>query len=145
MMMKIFGAVLIVSSGYILGRIRTLRWKQRLKALKELHDLILEYSGALAEFRLSFRDFLSDQGTMGRKILDGEGMDGLAEEDQVNLNDMIRMMKTTSFQEALSACRTYLSNQEILIQKIEEEVGSSGKAFPLVTGAFGFLVAVFLF
>ena len=143
--MKIFGAALIVSGGYLLGRLRVVQWNRRLNVLGDIHELFKKYSAALAEYRLSPKDYFSEQGTLGIKILNGESIEGLCSEDQDQINKLVGRMKKESYQEVLAACRSYMCDQEILIKKIKEETGSSGKAMPLVTGAIGFLIAVFLF
>ena len=71
MMMKIFGAVLIVSGGYLIGKIRTLQWSRRLNALTEIAELFREFDRNLREYRVSLMDSLQGKGELADAILSG--------------------------------------------------------------------------
>lgn len=145
MMMKIIGAALIVSGGYLLGWIRIHQWNIRLRNLKKVCELFECYLGELSEYRTSMKDFFSNQGDLGRELLGSDSIAGLSAEDLQRARACMERMKRENYQESLRIVRNYIDQLKALIKALEEEAGSSGKALPLVTGVIGFLIAVFLF
>lgn len=145
MMMKIIGAALIVSGGYLLGKIRILQWNRRIKSLNEICGLFQRYLNDLSEYRASADEFFSKHGSLGKSILKAESIEGFTTEDFERLRSCTDRLKHENYQSSLSIVRQYIEQQKSLIKALEEETASSGKALPLVTGAIGLLVAVFLF
>ncbi|MBQ7094961.1 MAG: hypothetical protein IJN80_00700 [Clostridia bacterium] len=145
MMMKIIGAALIVSGGYLLGRIRIHQWNIRLKNLKRVCELFECYLGELSEYRTSVEEFFSNQGNFGKELLGDDSIMGLTAEDLQRARGCMERLKRENYQESLRIVRKYIDQLKALIKALEEEAGSSGKALPLVTGVIGFLIAVFLF
>ncbi len=145
MMMKIFGAVLIVSGGYLIGKIRTLQWSRRLNALTEIAELFREFDRNLREYRVSLMDSLQGKGELADAILSGTPIKGLLHEDHRKLESTVCQLKIGSYQESVAVSAAFLTYLDGTIRTLQEETVSSGKALPLVTGAIGLLIAVFLF
>lgn len=145
MMMKIFGAVLIISGGYLIGRVRTLQWNRRLKALNEVAELFREFDRSLREYRLSLSEALQNKGETADCILAGKPVRGLQAEDIRRLESTACQLRIGSFQDSVAVNHAFLTYLESTITTLQEEIASSGKALPLVTGAIGLLIAVFLF
>ncbi len=142
---KIFGALMIISGGYLLGWVRSHQQKRRLGALKKLYSIAKNYEGNLSEYRDSALDYFESQGSFIQKLLMGEPQEGLLKEDSERFCSLINSLKKAAYQEALEQVRKYILDLAALISAMEEEGKTAGKALPLVTGAIGFLVAVFLF
>ena len=136
---------MIVSGGYLLGRVRTVQQKRRVSALKALHSDFEGYENALSEYRSSAEEYFEKLGESGQKICAAEPISGLTTEDMQRLKDLLQRLKKENYFDALELVRQYLSALSASISALEEEVKTAGKALPLVTGAIGFLVAVFLF
>ncbi len=145
MMMKIFGAVLIVSGGYLLGKVRTSQWERRLRLLLMARALFEDYRRDLCEYRRPLADCFCGKGELADKILAGEPIKGLLNEDQMKIQAVVRQLKNSSFQQSIDAVRVFLNELDGTIKKIQEDTASQGKALPLVTGAIGLLIAVLLF
>lgn len=145
MMMKIFGAALIVSGGYLLGRLRTKQWEKRLKALQDVQNLFTEFDRGLREYRRSINEFLKDKGPLADEILNDRLIKDLIHEDQEKLSATVCRYRTGSFQESVEAGKEFLAYLDRTVAKIQEDIATSGKALPLVTGAIGLLVSVLLF
>ncbi len=145
MMMKIIGAVLIVSGGYLLGWIRIHQWNIRLRTLKKVCGLFECYLSDLSEYRTSVEEFFSNQEVFGQKLLGSDPIAGLTAEDLQRARECLNRLKRENYQESLRIVRKYIDQLKALIKALEEEAASSGKALPLVTGVIGFLIAVFLF
>lgn len=145
MMMKIFGAVLIVSGGYLIGKLRTVQWQRRLKALCEIRELLVQYDRDLREFRRSVSDSLGNKGELAESLLENRPIKGLLQEDQSRLEMAFHCFKHGSFRESQEVSSEMLAYLEHVIKKMQEDIASSGKALPLVTGAIGLLIAVLLF
>ena len=145
MMMKIFGAVLIVSGGYLLGRVRTLQQNKRIKSLRKIRDGFEGFERKLSEYRVSAMEYFEKYGPLGEKICGDLPINGLILADRERLSILMETLKKSNYQDALENVRNYLKESSSLIKALEEEAESGGKALPLVTGTIGFLVAVFLF
>ena len=145
MMMKIFGAALIVSGGYLLGKVRTFQWERRLRLLMMVQTLFKDYQRGLQEYRRSMNDCFEGKGELAEKILAGQPIKGLLHEDQIKIQKVVCQLKSSSFQQSIDAGRTFLNELEGTIKKIREDTASQGKALPLVTGSIGLLIAVLLF
>ncbi|MBQ8894251.1 MAG: hypothetical protein IJ043_07575 [Clostridia bacterium] len=145
MMMKIFGAVLIVSGGYAIGRIRTHQWEKRLRVLTEIKCLFEDYDRDLREFRRSIEDCFSSKGELAENLLYNRPIKGLLQEDMTRLETSVCRFKSGSFRDSLETNTELLEYLGHTVKKMQEDLASSGKALPLVTGAIGLLIAVLLF
>lgn len=145
MMMKIFGAVLIVSGGYLLGKVHTVQSQKRLKLLQEIYALFELYHREMKQYRRSLNDCFANKGEIAERVLREEPIKGLWNEDQLKIFSVVRKIKNSSFQDSIEVCNTFLSELKNTIKKMQEDIASQGKALPLVTGAIGLLIAVLLF
>ncbi len=145
MMVKNFGAALIVSGGYFIGWVRVRQWKQRLDLLKKVDALIRSYLDELKRNRRSLQDSLSDDDSTSQFILSGGVHKALLKEDQVLIGNLVDSLKNSSYQQSIVLVEEFLITLEKTIEKLQEEAASQGKALPLVTGAIGFLIAVLLY
>lgn len=145
MMVKNFGAALIVSGGYFIGWVRVRQWKQRLDLLKKVDALIRSYLDELKRNRRSLQDSLSDDDSTSQFILSGGVHKALLKEDQVLIGNLVNSLKNSSYQQSIVLVEEFLITLEKTIEKLQEEAASQGKALPLVTGAIGFLIAVLLY
>ena len=139
--MKIFGVVLIVSGGYLIGMIRTNRSKHRYEILKSIHALFAEFNGELREYRRSWAEFEENHSELSELLRECESMG----EDWADIEAAIRKLQVGTFRESIEVSNTLLERLRNQVEKIEEEIGTTGRAFPLVTGAIALLVSVLLF
>lgn len=144
MMMKNFGAVLIVSGGYFIGWVRVRQWRQRLILLEKIFALMTSYSADLKKYRRTLEECLGDE-PIGEIILSGGTHKSLLKEDQALIKEFIGQLKKSSYRESMALADDFLNTLEKTIKKLREETASQGKALPLVTGAIGFLIAVLLY
>jgi hypothetical protein len=145
MMMKLFGAALIVSGGYLLGKFKTSQWNKRLKLLREVQDLFTSFDRSMREYRQSINEFLKDRGLLANDILNDQPIKGLLQEDQQKLTAAVCCYRTGSYRESIEVGSEFLAYLNHAIVKTQEDITTSGKAIPLVTGAIGLLVSVLLF
>ena len=144
-MMRIFGAVLIVSGGYTVGWIRVRRMQRRLAILSEIHLAIKGYSSALKKERRSLEESLAQYETVSEILLNGKDHPDLSAEDKEMMRIFADRLKAASYQQALLVVDEFLGRLKDLTNKLQEVTASQGKAFPLLTGAIGFLIAVLLY
>ncbi len=145
MMMKIIGAVLIVSGGYFIGKVSTIQRRNRLVALRETEGLFRLYEQQMREYRKSLEEVLSGQGFLAEQILKGEAVKGFLSEDLKRLESTVSQLKMGTYSESMEANDSFLNYLTSVINQLEEETSTMGKAIPLVAGAIGLLVAVLLF
>ena len=145
MMMKIIGAVLIVSGGYFIGKVSTIQRRNRLVALRETEGLFRLYEQQMREYRKSLDEVLSGQGPLAEQILKGEAVKGFLSEDLKRLESTVSQLKMGTYSESMEANDSFLNYLTSVINQLEEETSTIGKAIPLVAGAIGLLVAVLLF
>ena len=146
MMMKTFGAVLIVSRGYLIGRIRVAQEAGRLKALRAVETLFKEYDSDLRRYRRSLSESLKGKGGIAEAILEGAPIKDLRKEEQLRLNSAVNQLQNNaSFQESLEISGEFLHWLESAASKLEEDHASQKKALPLLTAAIGLLIAVLLY
>ncbi len=143
MMMKIFGAVLIVSAGFLTGKLYASREEVRLKKLKEVYSASSEFFNQLRKNRLSLRE--SHEGAALCSAVDGEAANSLVVEDLKMIKEWITFLETASFRESVSATEIYLERLKRLIEDAEKSIESKGKALPMVTTAIALLAAVVLY
>ena len=143
--MKIFGAVLIVSGGFFIGKIWVSKWSLRLKVLTEITELFRSFDTELRELRRSPEDVLRGKGELAERILNHQPIKGLNQQDSEQLEGHIGRLRADSFQEAVAANRDYVAQLDKTVEKLQQDEASAGKAFPLVTGAIGVIIAVMLF
>lgn len=143
--MKIFGAALIVSGGYVLGRIPGLQNKRRAMALQEVIKVFQEYKHDLAEYRLSLDESLSKSGGLGLDLLKGCEIRGLQSEDRSLVDETIIRLKNGSYRESTEWVNILLDRLTQTVDKLKETENTTGKALPLVTSVIGLLIAVLLF
>lgn len=141
MMTKIFGAVLIVSGGYFLGRMRTSQMVSRRRILHQLNRMFSDFDSQLREYRRSWKEFLEDNQAL-HDLLEHKL---LLSEERVEINRFIEKIQAAPFRESVEVSSSILSYLKHQCEKIEEDIATTGKALPLVTGAIGLLVAVLLF
>lgn len=139
-MTKIFGAVLIVSGGYLLGKVRTVQWEKRYKRIKETEKIFRDFEGELREYRQSWSEFTARHG-----ILLNIDSKELQAEDRAEFDCAIRKIQVASYRESMEICAALLEYLEHCSKKLEEDIATTGKALPLVGGAIGLLVSVLLF
>ncbi len=145
MMMKIIGAVLIVSGGYLIGKVRTLQWSKRLKILTEVQQLFSDFDRDLREKRIALAESLQNKGETAAAILSGTPVKGLVSEDVHRLESTVCQLKMGSYQDSIAVSGSFLKYLDGTIRTLREETASAGKALPIVTGAIGLLIALFLF
>ena len=144
-MMKIFGAVLIVSGGFLVGKVRAVQWEQRLKAIETVTELFRAFDSELRERRRSPEEFFRGKGEVAEQILDHQPIKGMNQEDRQQLEEVLAQLRTGSFRESIAANEAYRIHLEKTIEKVREEAASSAKALPLVTASIGLVAAVMLF
>ena len=144
MMMKIFGAALIISGGFFLGKGVSDHWKKRLEVINGLYDIFSSFDLKLRKERISPDDFFSNQGELGAKILACDAMEGIKADEMKCLRRHLECLRKNSHREAVVANETYIAQLKQTVEKIKEEVDSSGKAFPLMSVAGGILLVVIL-
>ena len=144
MMTKIFGALLIVSGGYAMGRVACLNKKNRLTALKELDRLFQLFGNALREYRSTLEETFRQEGEIAQQILSGDLVKGLSQQDIQYLESTVSQLKMGTYRESVEANDAFLNYLGSAIKCLEEDAATTGKALPLVTGAVGLLVAVLL-
>lgn len=145
MMMKIFGAALIVSGGYLLGRIPSIQNKKRCALLQEITTLFQTFKHDLTEYRLSIRESFSKGGTMGEELLKGCDIQGLQKEDRTIINTALDQIKNASYRESIECVDSLLKKLMLLTDELLSKEKTTGKALPLVTGVIGLLIAILLF
>ena len=136
---------MIVSSGYLLGKVRTDQWKKRVKALLILQELFKDFDQELRSYRKTIQESFAEKGEIAKNVLSDIPISGLVEEDRMKLHTAILNIKNSSFRESVAANQDLLNYLEHTIKKLQEDTASSGKALPIVTGAIGLLIAVLLF
>ena len=142
--MKIFGAVLIVSGGFLIGRIKTAGLLLRLKVLCEISELFHSFDSELRTFRRSPSEFLKDGSPLAKQIFDHQPIKGLSREDNELLQGHLCQLQTGTYREAISANQVFLDHLDGTVKKLQQENASMGKALPLVTGTVGLFIAVML-
>lgn len=145
MMMKIFGAALIVSGGYLLGRIPGIQNKKRYALLQEITTLFQTFKHDLTEYRLSIRESFSKGGMMGEELLKGCDIQGLQKEDRTMINTALDQIKNASYRESIECVNSLLNKLMLLTDELLSKEKTTGKALPLVTGVIGLLIAILLF
>ena len=141
MMMKIFGAVLIVSGGYLLGKVRSRQLADRQQVLRRIELYFKKFDAELREYRRSLHEF-SDHNVELLKITKHKL---LLTEERFEIEEAIKKIEVSSFRESMEVSSELLRYLASQINKVEEDVATTGKALPIVTGAIGLLVAVLLF
>lgn len=129
----------------MIGKLRTVQWQRRLKALQEIQELLAHYDRDLRDLRKSVFDSLANKGELAESLLENRPIKGLLQEDQGKLEMAFNCFKHGSFRESQEASGEILAYLDHAIKKMQEDIASSGKALPLVTGAIGLLIAVLLF
>lgn len=129
----------------MIGKLRTVQWQKRLNILEELRRLLSGYDRDLRDYRRSIRESLAGKGELAEALLENRPVKGLLKEDQAKLEGAINCFKAGSFRESLEISTELLAYLDHAIKKVQEDIASSGKALPLVTGAIGLLIAVLLF
>ena len=99
----------------------------------------------LRELRRSPEDVLRGKGELAERILNHQPIKGLNQQDSEQLEGHIGRLRADSFQEAVAANRDYVAQLDKTVEKLQQDEASAGKAFPLVTGAIGVIIAVMLF
>ncbi len=145
MMTKIFGAVLIVSGGYLLGRVPGYQNIKRIKAIAEIINVFQRYKHDLTEYRLPLQESFKNQGGIALEILNGCQINGLQSEDRSMIESAIDQLKNASYRESLDCVDAMLKAMTQSVEKLKASQETTGKALPLVTGVIGLLVAVLLF
>lgn len=144
-MMKIFGAALIVSSGYLVGLLRTNYLKKQGVLLADLRALLGEYDRDLRNSRRSFAESLEGKGELAEELLRNGFINDLRIYDQSELKTLISQLKTGAYDDARQFLNKTLSSLDEAHKKLKGEIATIGKNLPLITGAAGVLVAVLLF
>ncbi|MBQ7936062.1 MAG: hypothetical protein IJ333_06910, partial [Clostridia bacterium] len=96
MMMKIFGAVLIVSGGFLMGKVRAVRLEQRLTALETVENLFRSFDTELRELRRSPEEFFRGKGEVAENILERRPIKGLLQEDLQQLEGVLGQLRAGS-------------------------------------------------
>ena len=143
--MKIFGAVLIVSGGFLFGKVMSNQWEQCLSATDTLLTLFMDFDRKLRENRVTPEEFFAQQGELGEAILGNRPIAGLTQNDQEKLAQHLMSLRGSSFIESVKANEEFLKYLISTVDQLKERTNTSGKAVPLVSGAAGLLVAVMLF
>jgi hypothetical protein len=143
--MKVFGAALIVSGGYLLGRIPGYQNKKRYMTLKEIINVFQSYKHDLAEYRLSIDESFSKSGGIAMELLKGCEIRGLHSEDRNLIDESILRLKNGSYRESTECVSLLLDKLVQTVDKLKENESTTGKALPLVTSVIGLLIAVLLF
>ena len=138
--MKIFGAVLIVSGGYLLGKIRTIQWEKRYKKIKGIEETLSDFEGELREYRRSWSEYTNRRG-----ISPNLDLEELQAEERETLEEALQRMQVATFRDSIEICTSALNYLQHCSKKLEEDITTTGKALPLVTGAIGLLVSILLF
>ena len=141
MMTKIFGVVLIVSGGYFIGKLRTNHSKNRYENLKSIQTLFGEFNVELREYRRSWGEFEETHSAVSKSLKECE----LMGEEWLDIEETIRKLQVGSFRESLEVSNALLERLNRRVKEMEEEIETTGRAFPLVTGAIALLVSVLLF
>lgn len=144
MMMKIFGAVLIISGGFFIGKGISVRWSKRLKALNLLREMFAEFDLNLRKDRVSPDEFFLKQGEFGTQILKCNSIDGMNDEDREQLSKHLDCLRKNSYRESIDANEQFLNLLKEKVERIKGETETSGKAVPLITAAAGILMVVIL-
>ncbi len=145
MMMKIFGAVLIISGGFFAGHLKASEQKRRRIALAEIYRLMECYYFDLKKYRKTMRESLQGSGEMAQLLLEDKPIKGLFETDYAVFRQLNAQLKTASYQQSIVLLEKFLHSLQLNIQKLQEESGSQEKALPLITGMVGFLITVLIF
>ena len=145
MMTRIFGAVLIVSGGFLIGKVCVFQSENRLKILAEIYALIEEYFMQLKQYRRSIAETIKDRGVIAEMLLSGDYPTALTSEDRKSLSDFLNALNSDSYQRTIEVTAQFLQKLQTDINKLKEESASQWKAIPLVTASIGFLIAVLLF
>lgn len=143
--MKIFGAVLIISGGYLAGRLKVAGKKQRVKSLKELNRLTQQYFFDLKEYRKTMEESFRSAGSIANQLMEDKPIPGLMEEDLALFRQLKTQVRTASYEQSVAVVEEFLQSIRVKVKKIEEDSGSQEKALPLITGTVGFLVTVLMF
>ncbi len=145
MMMKIFGAVLIVSGGFLIGKIRADQMMMRLCVLSDLAELFCCFDRELREQRRSINEVFSEKGILALQILERQPIQGLNHKEQQRLTEHLDCLRTASYRESLDKNKAFIAQLQEMIEALKREHSSGGKALPLVTSTIGLFVAVMLF
>ena len=141
MMMRIFGAALIVSGGYLFGLVRANKLKCRYRVMKKLEECFREFDGQLREYRRSLQEYSEIKPEWNALI----GHDILTAEERERISTSVKMIQVGSFRESLEASGELLRFLDQQRKGAENDAATTGKALPLVMAAIGLLVAVLLF
>ncbi len=145
MMMKIFGAALIVSGGFFIGKLHNKLARQRLEALTQVQELFEAFYAQLRDFRRGADDFFVQYGGVGKKLCSGEEIVGLRDVDQSQLNGVLCQVRSASYQESLGAVADYCNRLEQQIKSLREELQTTGRAISVMSCAAALLMAIVLF
>lgn len=145
MMMKIFGVALIVSGGFLIGKLRSDHMASHLSAISGMAALFREFDGKLREHRCSFEDAFLNKSDLAMRILEQRPIDGLSKTEEEHLAEHLAVLKTASYREALEANQAFITQLDELEEVLIREQASAGKALPMVTATIGLFIAVMLF
>ncbi len=136
---------MIVSGGYLLGRIPGCQNKKRCKAIEEVIKLFQSFKHDLTEYRLSMQESFSKKGGVALELLNGCEIKGLLGEDQRLIEDAIQRLKNGSYRESTECVKALIDALNQTAENLKASEKTVGKALPLVTSIIGFLIAVLLF
>ena len=136
---------MIVSGGYLLGRIPGYQNKKRSMALQEIIKAFQGYKHDLTEYRLSLDESFSKSGGIGVELLKGCEIRGLHSEDRNLIDESITRLQNGSYRESTECVNVLLDRLSQTVDKLKENENTTGKALPLVTSVIGLLIAVLLF
>lgn len=144
MMMKIFGVLLIVSGGILMGWIPANQNKKRKEKLNLIKEILESFLVELKERRIPMREFLSDNPRYEGVLNKPEEIRFLLKEDVEMLNNTFEKLKISPHQQSVSLCEKQINELSLIIQGLSDYEKKTGKALPMVTGTIGLLLAVLL-
>lgn len=145
MIIRILGAVLIVSGSYLSGVVFSKQEKMHCSALRRLEEMFRKCDRLLREERMGLHEVFEQVEEPGTDLLNGKLPEGLNESEESKLLKTVAALQTLSYRECLSLLNEYIDDLHQSVAFSEKKNNTAGKALPLVTGALGFMLAVFLF
>lgn len=137
LMIKIFGAVLIVSGGLIIGLVPSYYQKKRLARLYFYKQSFDRFYAELKEDRQSVDAYFS--------AVSIDEDQWLLTEEKALISNTINKIKGSSYQHALELCGELVECLSYRAKELETAEEKNGKARPIVIAALGLLLAVLLF
>ena len=141
LMIKIFGAALIVSGSVLIGWAPSNSQKKRLERLIHIKNRFDLFYIELKQERCSIDAYFSDE--LG--FMQDDANKWLLEEERAIIFEAIEKMKSDSYHDALNRCGAVVDQLSTIIDHLKNIEDKNGKARPLVTGSLGLLLAVLLF